>query len=128
MNIIEKLQEIKCRPYYYVGPCPHCNSEITGRYIAYRGQREMQWVIDESLRNGEIVYPVAEKMDKNCYCLECGESFNYPVELSLYSIKEVKKEKLKRHTAELLAERMQDDDHKKAKGIFAPFVNFVGKI
>ena len=122
------IRNIKIRPYYYVGQCTKCGSEVTGRYVRTHRTTENEWMIDEALKNGELVRPITEILGDNCFCLECGEDFNAPVEFRLISTNELKEEKIKRHTVEFLSERLGDDYHQKARGPLGFMINFIGKI
>ncbi|MCR5670688.1 MAG: hypothetical protein K6G10_06750 [Butyrivibrio sp.] len=127
-KIINKTDKLIKKPYYYVGNCPHCGSPITGRYVKMHRKTDAEWQIDEALKNGELVRVRTELIGSNCFCLSCDSDFAYPVQFKLLSIEDIKGEKLKRHTAEILTERMQDEYHQKHKGFLSPFINFVGKI
>ncbi len=122
------FRKIIKKPYYYVGECPYCGSAITGRYVKARRVTENEWIIDEGLKNGELIKTIPELLGANCFCLECGTNFSYPVHMKMVSLEEIKQEKIKRHTIELLGERLSDDYHQKADGLLGTFINFVGKI
>lgn len=115
-------------PYYYVGKCPHCGSMVTGRYVKAARKTDNEWMLDQALKNGEILKTIPELIGANCFCLECGQNFSYPVQRKMLTLAEIKEEKLQRHTIEILNDRLSDDYHQKAKGFFGLFINFIGKI
>ena len=55
-------------PYYYVPSCPKCGSVITGRFVRARNDNDADWIIDESLRHGEIVSPVPKVCNIRAGC------------------------------------------------------------
>ena len=93
MNIIEKFKKTVKMPYYYVGQCPHCGSYATGRYVKLHRRTEVEWQVDESLKNGELVRMKADLVGPNCFCIECDNDFTYPVKLKMASLAEMNMEK-----------------------------------
>lgn len=115
-------------PYYYVDKCPNCGSNATGRYVKAHRRTEIEWQVDEALKNGELIRMKPELLGANCFCIECDKDFSHPVELKMLSLSEIKEQKMLRHTNEILAERIADDYHQKKSGLFGVFANFIGKI
>lgn len=58
------------KAYYYVPPCPACNSKRTGRYMktGFGGTKDLE---NEALKNGEIVRQTDKVPDENLFCEEC---------------------------------------------------------
>lgn len=115
-------------PYYYVDNCPSCGSRVTGRYVKASRPVDNEWMIDQALKNGELLKTVPEVLGPNCFCLECGQNFSFPVQRKMLTIDEIKEEKIERHTVEILNDRLSDEYHQKATGVLGLFINFVGKI
>ena len=130
MSFLKIIKKIIKRPYYYVSPCPVCKSRMTGRYIRLWRDTEAQWQINESLRNGELVRPVAELLPRNCFCADCDYEWWENVELQFFSLEQIDEEKKARLTREILNERINEqrdfdrNDHRPFKSIR----NFIGKI
>lgn len=116
----QSLQEIyrnKLKmPYYYVPSCPKCGSVITGRFVRARNDNDADWIIDESLRHGEIVSPVPKVLSENCFCCECNTTFTGDIEMKWLSLNELDKEKLNRDIYAIWQERKGDEDNKGDKG------------
>ncbi len=126
--MMDKLNDIIRMPYYYVEKCPYCGSYVTGRYIKLHRKADAEWQIDESLKHGELVRTKAELIGANCFCLDCDRDFSAPVKMKMLSISEIKNEKLRRCTNDILGERYNDEYHQKAKGLLGLFANFIGKL
>ncbi len=127
-NPFKKLRKIIKKPYYYVNKCPYCGSYATGRYVKQHRRTEVEWQIDEALKNGELIRVKPELLGSNCFCLECDRDFSAPVTMKMVPLSQIDKEKVRRHTVDILSERLSDDWHKKSRGLLAPFINFVGKL
>jgi len=117
-------------PYYYVRPCPFCKSNVTGYFIKLRRDNVSDWQINEALRHGEIVKPIEEVGNKNCFCLNCQEMWSDTVEMKLLTLKEIENEKTLRRTRELLNRRIYEEREaeKKDHSIFKPIKKFIGKL
>lgn len=126
----EFLDSVIRKSYYYVGMCPRCKSCKTGRFIKYSNTTNTEWVINEALRNGELVEPVPELGKYNCFCAECQAIWYEDVKLMFLSKSKIKEEKEKRGTIFLLKERYDEmKAEEKKKTFFARFYgNFYGKI
>ena len=85
------------RPYYYVPPCPYCGSLVTGRFMKARNDYDADWMIDESLRHGEIISPVPNVLSENCFCCECNSTYTGIVEFKLFSADELDEQKFNRN-------------------------------
>lgn len=88
--------------YYDVEPCPACNSKKTGRFVKFHGEEGTTWIINESLRHGELVHPLPEIPFNNLFCADCGNEWNGNVKLKLYSKNKIAQEKKARGTEEIL--------------------------
>ena len=115
-------------PYYYVEKCPNCGSYATGHYVRMHGKTEVEWQIDEALKNGELIRMKPELIGANCFCIDCNSDFSRPVQMRLMPLEDINKQKRLRHTREILAERKEDDYHQKRKGVVGLFTNFVGRM
>lgn len=125
-DIKHKIKSIIKKPYYFVPPCPVCNSAMTGRYVPMHRDNDIEWIINDSLKNGELVKPVNKISEQNCFCVVCQSEWYSDVHMELMSLDFIEKEKEKRHTAEILEDRMSEE--KKSKGLIGLFINFVGKL
>ena len=110
--IKKSLLDIIKKPYYYVPPCPSCNSPITGRFMKYHRTTETDWMITESLKNGELVRPVPEILEDNAFCLTCGYTWPCKISLKMLSINDIKKEKGKRMTTEIYKQKIEQDNER----------------
>ena len=122
-KLYQKLQEAyrnKLKmPYYYVPACPKCGSYITGRFVRARNDNDADWIIDESLRHGEIVSPVPKVLSENCFCCECNTTFTGSVEMKWLSMNELDAEKLKRDIYAIWQERQGNDEKKDKRSLFS---------
>lgn len=123
------LKDLPIHMYYHVPRCPVCYSDMTGRFIKFHNQTEADWAINESLRNGELVKPQSEMTDNNVFCLDCGHTWKAVVNLSFVSYNTIEEEKEKRHTKEILNERVieKGEEDKKPKA-FGHIRRFIGKV
>ncbi|MBP3279802.1 MAG: hypothetical protein J6M44_12670 [Butyrivibrio sp.] len=124
-NPLEKIIRL---PYYYVAKCPNCGSYATGRYVKEYRKTEVEWQVDEALKNGELIRMKPDLIGANCFCIDCDKDFSAPVQLKMLPLSEIKAQKRLRHTQEILSERKGDDYHQKKRGVVGLFTNFVGKI
>lgn len=124
------FSEIKCRPYYYVPPCPECNSPITGQYMKLHRETDTEWQINEALRHGELIKALNTVPDRNCFCVNCGHEWFYSIDLALISTKELNIEREKRLTAEILNKRIEEQREleKHQFSLFKPLKKFIGKL
>lgn len=129
-KIKERLNKIIHRTYYYVPPCPFCGSPITGYFVKLRRENDIQWQINECLRHGELIEPVEEMSDKNCFCTECGAEFKAAIETKFLSQEEIDKEKTRRMTRRILNLRIDEarEEYRNDHSAFKLFKRFVGKI
>ena len=133
MNIKEFIRKLKVRPYYYIPPCPYCESGMTGRYVKNHRYNDINYVITDALRHGELVKAVPEVPDYlNVFCVECKKEWHHDVKLSLISTDQLAEERRARYTEEILAERMDSElealANKKAHPIWGTLTGFIGKI
>lgn len=118
-------------PYYYVPPCPSCGSKMTGRYVKMHREVDDNYILETSLKNGEIISMQPEVPAHNLFCAECGFEWTGDVEASMISLDEQKKERLARHTDEMLGEAIDDSRESNAESRKKPFYHlrrFVGKL
>ncbi len=87
------------KPYYYVKPCPYCNSKMTGRFIEPSfDSKNQKFKEKDSLRHGEIIMPKSNIGNKNCFCVKCNRTFHYDVPMKFISKYELEKEMEDRKT------------------------------
>jgi hypothetical protein len=129
MGLRDKISKIRGfirKPYYYVPPCPQCGSRATGRYV--RDSSSSDWVIEESLRHGELVRPAKGK-ENVAFCLDCNyEWFEY-IQMEWFTHEEIQEEKIARMTEPILQELKQERraERKKEKGGLFNYKKFNGK-
>ena len=125
MQKIKDLYRNKLKkPYYYVPPCPNCGSLITGRFVKARNDYDADWLIDESLRHGEIVSPVPDVLSENCFCCDCNQTFTGIVKMQWMSLDELDEQKLKRDIYEIWQERISSQEQEKSRdSAFKKIVN-----
>lgn len=123
-----KIQKIKKyfmthikKPYYYVPRCPECGSWMTGRYFKYKREVDAKWIMNESLKNGELAAP-APQIDPrhNVFCMECDHTWEAEVNLKMLSLDKIYKEKVRRGTIDILAEKTREklEAPKEKKSLF----------
>ena len=123
------LRHIK-KPYYMVPPCPVCQSPVTGRYVRLSRDNVTEWQMDEALAAGELIQPISEMSPRNCFCVNCGYEWIGDVTFKLYSLEEINKQKIIRHTREILTERkkIQREEYRNDRSMFRGIKRFIGKI
>lgn len=89
--------------YYYVPPCPSCNSRKTGRYIK-DSRFDREYAERMSYKHGEIVKFAFTEPLKNVFCCTCGYTWGYTVRAKFLTDQELEEEKEARGTAEHYAE------------------------
>ena len=114
--------------YYYMPPCPRCGSEITGRYIQ-RPLVKADYMVLESLKNGEIVELRKKVPDKNAFCKSCGFEWREAPRVVWIDEDEKEYERAHRKTEKMMQEYIDAhhiDVYKKPilGGIFSGFTNF----
>lgn len=120
------------KPYYYVPPCPSCNSRMTGRFVRLHREVETEWMIDEALRNGELIDPQPDLPHDNAFCVECGYTWMEDIPVKFLSLSQIAEEKAARHTSTILKGRYER--HKEFRrqnrksGIIGMITRFVGKL
>ena len=116
MQTVKDLYRNKLKkPYYYVPSCPNCGSFITGRFVKARNDYDADWLIDESLRHGEIVSPVPDVLSENCFCCDCNATFTGIVKMQWLSLNELDEQKLKRDIYEIWQERVSSQGQENGK-------------
>ena len=115
-EIKSKLNQLIHHVYYYVPPCPCCGSPITGHTIKIQGfnPSDIDWQVIESLKHGELIRPLDEVKEKNCFCLNCGYEWEDMIETRFLSNDEINEEKKKRSTSDILNVMMQEKREKLA--------------
>ena len=92
--------------YYYVPPCPTCGSHMTGRFVKDHRTNDIEWVIDNSLKHGELVRPMPEIPPyADAFCAECDYEWFADIHHTWVTNAELKLQKTERHTNEILAAR-----------------------
>lgn len=124
---IRKIRHIIHLPYTHVPECPACGSLMTGRFITMRKTYDYDWMIDDSLKRGEIIDFVTEVDPENrLFCLnpDCGYTWTQPVEERWLNLDEIEEEKRERCTREMLlfreqngSEELRREKHKGIKGM-----------
>lgn len=92
------LKKLIKKPYYYVPPCPSCNSRKTGYYVK-ETSLDPSFALRESLKNGELTFAVREIPYDNAFCLDCGFSWHQNIRMKFLSIEEIEEQKIIRETA-----------------------------
>lgn len=118
-------------PYYYVGRCPDCGSRATGRFVRNHRETDMDYIIESSLKNGELVAPTNDINGENLFCNDCGNIWYGKVDFKWLSLGQIQEERSVRHTEELLIARHQHkEEEQEGKGILKKniFTKFIGKI
>lgn len=125
-----KIKNLIKKPYYYVPPCPVCHSDMTGHYVLAQNHRknDIEWMINDSLKNGELIKLVNRIDEQNCFCVICQTEWYSDISMQFKSLNYIEKEKEKRHTEEILEDRLSEVKKAKAKGLIGLFINFVGKL
>ena len=133
-NIFRIIHDNIRHPYYYVPPCPQCGSRMTGRYVKTHRNTTTDWVINDSLKHGELVKPLPElPIYKNSFCVECGHEWNASIRLIFPTNKQIMLEKEERRTIDILASRYdelrrEERVSKKRGGILGIIPRYIGKI
>ena len=83
------------RTYHYVPPCPKCGSKKTGRYIYVLNTININKLIADNLKCGELTKPVVgfgDDIEVNAYCEECDTQWFAKIEEFPLSKKIIEKE------------------------------------
>lgn len=103
------------RPYYYVPPCPRCQSRKTGRYVKNPVvKQDKGYIFEESLKNGEIVEETDIVPVENAFCCDCGYEWSCYIETIWLTPQEILKQK-KARGIEGLSEELENEKEKKEK-------------
>ncbi len=107
--ITEFLYRIKIHPYYEVPPCPSCGSVRTG-YFVKRAKKDIDnnWIIDNALKNGELISLVDSTQEDDFFCLNCDYTWPGVLGMQLKSREFIDQEATKRGTREILKEIQKD--------------------
>lgn len=103
LNVKNFFLNLIRKPYYYVPPCPCCNSRMTGRFVKSHGYSRDEWVEKESLKHGELVTEKLIIPKKNAFCVECGFSWTCDVKIKFFSLSKIMEEAEARGTYEILS-------------------------
>lgn len=85
------------RFYYYIEPCPRCKSRKTGRYVK-QPLTGGGYMMEESLKAGELIRFLPFEPVKNGYCLTCGYEWHTRAKLKFWSNEKVREEQTVRGT------------------------------
>lgn len=98
--MFEKIKNLIKLPYYYVPECPNCGSIMTGRYMEkQRDENANNWIMREGAKNGEIIALMKDiPKETNCFCVNCGAEFYYEIKTQLYTLDEIREERIRRKT------------------------------
>lgn len=109
--------------YYFVPPCPECGGRKTGRYVRMPLTKlDTRYVMDESLKHGELIRMVEKVPVSNAFCTECGAEWPEHIYAKMYPAWKVEKEKIIRNTNAKYAE-FQINNPKK-RPIWKKFTGF----
>lgn len=85
--------------YYYVPKCPNCGSRITGKYVKeQKKEDDARYIMETSLKHGELITFVPNVPYENCYCENCGHEWHYNVDVKWISKERIEEEKIARGT------------------------------
>lgn len=85
--------------YYYIPPCPVCGSRRTGRYVR-RPFSGAGYMMEKSLKAGELIRFRSKEPEKNAYCEKCGHEWPCLVETKFLTKEEMLDEQEARGTIE----------------------------
>lgn len=103
------------RPYYYVPPCPNCQSRKTGRYVKNPVvKQDKGYIFEESLKNGEIVEETDIVPVENAFCCDCGYEWSCYIETIWLTPQEILKQKRARGI-EGLSEELENEKREERK-------------
>lgn len=103
------------RPYYYVPPCPRCQSRKTGRYVKNPVvKQDKGYIFEESLKNGEIVEETDIVPVENAFCCDCGYEWSCYIETIWLTPQEILKQKRARGI-EGLSEKLENERREERK-------------
>lgn len=122
-------------PYYYVRSCPRCGSRQTGRYVkSSKNPNDNEWMLLQSLKNGEIVEFTSSVPEGNAFCTRCGFSWPEYIRARYVSMEYINNQKSERGTVAILdAERNRINEEtisreKNGNKIMSGMRKFMGKI
>lgn len=130
-RILKKISEFNMSKvfhkfYYYVPPCPKCNSKITGRFMKeLPSAYDNDWRMRECLSNGEIIAAKKTlKGNENCFCVKCGHTYPAIVSLKFMSKYKIEQEKEDRKTDIILYnyEKKNEDREIEKPDLFRRFI------
>ena len=101
--------------YYMIYPCPVCGSRRTGRVVR-RPLSGADYMMHESLKNGEIIRFAQKEPVANAFCLDCGHVWPQTAVAVWLTADEVESEKAARGTETMLEDFLAA--HPKKKGFF----------
>lgn len=93
--------------YYYVPPCPECKSRKTGRIIR-QPFTNAGYVMEQSIKNGELVRFERTEPIRNAYCASCGHTWPARIEGKLWADAKIEDEKIARGTDVMYAEILKE--------------------
>ena len=109
--------------YYMVPKCPECGSQRTGRYVKRPfTQRDCDYMMEESLKNGEIIRFKKQEPVQNAFCMQCGHTWAQRINVVRLTSDEIEDEIMKRKTDYLLNEYLEKNPvQEKQKSLFGGF-------
>ena len=73
MKLSSLFSGLTRRRYTYVPPCPCCGSRATGRFVKQKMlNKNNKWIMEESLKHGELISLVPDVGRDTAFCFECG--------------------------------------------------------
>ena len=132
LDFVKKIDKLAKKvihlPYYYVPQCPVCGSRKTGRFVRYHRDTDLDYMVTSALKNGELIAPKEDMTQGNLFCDECGYTWFGSVEMKLFSLNRIQKEKKARQSDKILEERndaLREENKGKKKNFLS---KFIGKI
>lgn len=106
------------KKYYFVEPCPRCDSDRTG-YFIYCSDENSDRIIAARMKKGELVQVrnrVRDPADTNCFCLDCKAEWHGKIQTQYLTEEEILKEKeLRGITDELIESKKNERDNYRQK-------------
>lgn len=84
-----------------------CNSWMTGHFI--ETDYVPEWVTNEALRHGEIVFVVDKVPKENCVCIACRYTWEDEVPIKFLSIEKINEQKRLRYTNVIYNNRLEEE-------------------
>lgn len=120
IGVLQKVANPKSylrKPYNYVPPCPACGDRMTGTYFNNSDVSQVNWIIEEALRNGELLKPGTEDQESLAFCCNCGFEWEHKRTTQWLTLSEIDREKSARQTVEILSQRLSEKQPKKTGSV-----------